>query len=193
MQRAHDTDFKAAPLAPRGRWAQSPGPASFVARAGHATSLKIRRLPRGPPEPQAPSLARAWRRRSTSPRLRVPSGFPLGWYGEPLASELPDLGPGPGSRSPAQSPRAGSAPGGSRFRLRSRPLLLLVTSSLGPKESPRGSRSAPRGSESVGLAGCTGPWARPHSSLSAKMGAPLTSCSRRLRRAGSGSFASASF
>ena len=100
----------------------------------------------------------------------VPSGFPLGWCGEPLASERPDLRLGPGSRSPAPSPRAGSAPGGSRSRLRPRPLVLpLVTGSLGSKESPQESRSAPR--DSAGLAGCAGeagPWARPHSSLSAR-------------------------
>ena len=36
---------EAAPLAPRGRWAQSPGPASCVARAGGHATFKIRRLP----------------------------------------------------------------------------------------------------------------------------------------------------
>ena len=89
----------------------------------------------------------------------VPSGFPLGWCGEPLASERPDLRLGPGSRFPAPSPRAGSAPGGSRSRLRSRPLPLLVTSSLGPKEGA-GSKSSGPGVKKRTSGLCRAGWLR---------------------------------
>ena len=165
---------EAAPLAPRGRWAQSPG-AGFVRGPGRASDAACHFEDTQAPLPEPPSPARAstaGTAQKTRTQLQVPhldprapdsasrpGGFPLGWCGDPLASERPDLSLrlGPGSRSPAQSPRAGSAPGGSRFRLRSRRLLLLVTSSLGPREHPQESGSAPRGS--VGLAGCAGPWA----------------------------------
>jgi hypothetical protein len=165
---------EAAPLAPRGRWAQSPGPASCVARAGH-TTLKIRRPPPGRrnlPESQSrPRVAQKTRTQLQAPHLdpRAPDSEsrPGSRGASCRAGERPDLGPGSRARSPAQSrapaqrlaaPASGCAP---------RPLLLLVTSSLGPKESPQEPRSAPRGS--VGLAGCAGPWARPHSSLSARL------------------------
>jgi hypothetical protein len=164
--KCHHHQPEAAPLAPRGRWGLGTKPgASFVRGPGRACNFEDTQAP---PAPEPPTESRPRVAQKTRTQLQVPHLDPRAPDSESrpgsrlagVVSLLPvnvltsESGPGPGPRSPAQSPRSGSAPGGSRFRLRSRPLLLLVTSGLGPKERPQESRSAPRGS--VGLAGCAG-------------------------------------